>query len=152
MSRIHLLNNTFSNLSEVLQPYEDDIQAVEDRIRVRGKTQGRANEEQAAWIAYYDERRAEVKALVKFIQLRVDATRGRLFRQYTENSSRELTERGKEKYIDHDPEYIAINEILIEVEEVLDKLTSIVDAFRTRGFALRNLTELTVHQITDAVI
>ena len=86
---------------------------------------------------------------MKFFEGRVTAVRGKLFRQYTESYSRELSDRAKEKYIDHDKEYTDVYSVLIEVEELYEKYVAVVDAIRNRGFALRNLTDLAVNQLTD---
>lgn len=149
MSIISQLGPRYEHLPDILQKYEDEIAAAEDRIRIRGKPLGKANEEQPGWLVYYDSRRIEMKALVKFFEGRVTAVRGKLFRQYTESYSRDLSDRAKDKYIDHDKEYTDVYSVLIEVEELYEKLVAVVEAIKSRGFALRNLTELTVNQLTD---
>lgn len=149
MSIISQLGPRYENLPDILTQYDDEISLADDRIRIKGKPLGKANEEQAGWLMYYEGRRVEVKALVKFFEGRVSAVRGKLFRQYTETYSRELSDRAKEKYIDHDKEYTDVYSVLIEVEEIYEKYVAVVDAIRNRGFALRNLTDLAVNQLTD---
>ena len=152
MSIISIIGARYEHLPDVLQQYEEDIELAADRISLKGKLLAKANEEQIGWLVYYESRRVEMKALVKFFETRVTATRGRLFRQYTENSSRELSDRAKDKYIDHDKDYIDVNSVLIEVEELYEKLAAIVDTIKARGYALRNLTDIAVNQLTDYTI
>ncbi len=152
MSIISVIGSRYEHLPDVLRQYDEDIDAAVSRVSLKGKLLGKANEEQAGWLMYYESRRVEMKALVKFFEVQVAATRGKLFRQYTEQSSRELSDRAKEKYIDHDKEYININSMLIEVEETYEKLSAIVEAIKARGFSLRNLTDIAVNQLTDYTI
>ena len=152
MSNIQRLGTSFERLNEVLSAYEADIDASPPRLQLKGKTLTKANEEQAGWYAYYDTKRVELKALVKYLETRVAATRGRLYRQYTEVYSRELSDRMKDKYIDHDVDYTTVQEVLIEVEEVYEKMHVVTEAFKTRGFALRNLTDIVVNQVSDYTI
>jgi hypothetical protein len=133
----------------VLSPYYDDIDVVEARLALKGKTLSEANKEQIAWLVHYDQRRVELKAIVKFLQLRVDQVRGRLTHKFVENYSRELSERTREKYIDKEDEFLDINEKLLEVDELYDKYNAIVEAFKARGYALRNQVEINVHQLSD---
>ena len=149
MSIITSLGSRYENLPAILQRYEEDIDEAEGRIKIQGKTLAVANREQAGWASYYDTRKVELKALVKLFESRVSSVRGRLFRKYTENASRELSDRAKDKYIDHDEEYTNIYDMLLEVEEIYEKMAAIVEAFKTRGYALRNLTDLVVNQLTD---
>lgn len=149
MSIITLLGPHCENLDTILQQYETDIVDAESRIKIQGKTLATANREQAGWATYYDTRKVELKTLVKLLESRVNSVRGKLFRKYTENSSRELSDRAKDKYIDHDSEYLDVYSLLLEVEELYEKMAAIVDGFKTRGYALRNLTDLVINQLTD---
>lgn len=135
-----------------LVAYEDDILAADSRLTFKGKSLEAANKEQVTWLAYYDERKVELKTFVKRLTMFVEQERGRLFQIYTENYSRVLSDRAKDKYIDRDDEYISIQEKLIEVEEMYEKFAAIVEAFKARGFALRNLVEIKVNQIDDSTL
>lgn len=137
------------NLPAILAVYNEDIDQAKARLELKGKTLGFANKEQIAWLVHYDQQRAEAKILVKHLQSQVDRVRGQCTVKYVENYSRELSERTRDKYIDKDDEFLTINELLLETEEVYEKLNSIVEAFKARGYALRNLVEVNVHQITD---
>jgi PP-loop superfamily ATP-utilizing enzyme len=152
MSSVKRLGKNNENLPGMIEYYNKEIRESLSKLELKGKTLGQANKEQVAWLVHYDERRAELKALVKHFQIQVDKERGKLYLKYTESYSRELSERGKDKYIDKDDEFLIINEQLLEIEELYDKFTAIVEAFKARGFALRNLVELNVHQITDTPI
>jgi hypothetical protein len=149
---IKKLGKNNENLPNLLAAYEAEIALAPGRLELKGKTLGTANKDQIAWLVHYDERRAEAKVITKHLQMQVDRARGQLYKQYTETYSRELSERTKDKYIDKDDEFLDINEKLLEAEEVYEKLTAIVEAYKARGFALRNLTEVNVHQITDTVL
>jgi hypothetical protein len=144
-----MVGSQYEHLDDVLNQYRSYLDEAPDRLRISGKPLGKANGEQVGWLAYYDERRVELKALVKYTDMRVASVRGRLYRQYTEIHSRELSDRMKDKYIDNDNDYLVMNELLIEIEEVYEKMVAVVEAFKARGFALRNLTELAVHEINE---
>lgn len=111
-----------------------------------------ALKEQAAWPIFYDEKRRELNTLVKYLDSKVNAVRGRLTRAYTENYSRELSDRLKDKYIDNEDEYLSMNEIYLEIYEIAEKYEAVVEAFKVRGFALRDITQLRIAQMHQGVL
>ncbi len=152
MSNLNNLRKDIGNLTDILIKFDREIDLAPERLALAGKTIAHANKEQATWIVYYDSLRAEIQSVVKYLSMMVNKTRGQLTRRYTENYSRDLGDRLKDKYIDHDQEYLNVYELLLEAEEVLDKYKAIVDAFKARGFALRNIVEARVHQIEDNLL
>lgn len=152
MSRIGDLGQNFSNLSSIVEEYDAELEKARDIIPIKNKTLEIAQREQCSYYVYYDERRAEINALVKFMKAQVDKVRGELTRQYVERSSRELGERLLAKYIDAEPKYLTVYELLLEVEELYDKYTAVVEAFNKRGFALRDLTAARVAEVSRTAI
>lgn len=135
-----------------LESYHNDYDEAEARVALKGKTLAIAAKEQAAWTLYYKSRKAELDKLCKRLYGRVEATRGVLYKQYTENYSRELSDRAKDKYIDGDEDFIKINELYLEVREIYEKISAVVETFEVRGFAIRDLTTATVHSIQDGTL
>lgn len=140
------------NLQTILDVYKEDIDAAPARLAIKGKTLGEANKEHVAWLVYYDQCRVELRALAKHMHARMERVRGELYQKYTDKCSVALSERGKDKYIDKDDAFLDANDAYLEVDEVYEKFCAIVEAFKARGFALRNLVELQVHQMLDTPV
>lgn len=146
------LQKDFSNLDEVLKPYLSMLEEAEEHLKIEGKTLEKANVEQAAWHSYYDERKVELKSLSDYVNARVNSIRGTLFQNFTETYSFDLPERTKDKYVDKEPAYLDIYEVYLEVHELYKKFDSIVEAFKSRGFALRNITQIRVAALEDVLL
>jgi len=147
MSKINDLGEKYQNLPEILAVYDKDLEDAEVRLKIKGKKLEVSNSENSAWLHYYDQRRAELKSLVKFFQMEEDRIRGTLYKSYKENYSRALGERDILKYIDSENDYLKIHSILIEVEEMYELYQAVVNAFTTRNYALSNITKLRVAQL-----
>ena len=152
MSVIYKLKEDLSNLPDILAQYEDALSDVQENLKIKGKTLQEANVENPVWQSYYDERRVELHTLVKYMDSRVAKARGKLFKSYTENHSHDLSDRAKDKYIDNEPAYLNALELYLEIKEVYEKYESVVDAFRSRGYALNNVTKLRVASLEDSTI
>jgi hypothetical protein len=150
MSKIGEIRQDFSKLIDVISSYDEDIDAVPARLKMLGKTLGAALNEQAAWPAYYGMRRAEIKALVSYMESKENKTRSTIARKYVENYSKVLGDRMINTYIDSDPEYLSVHELKLEVVELYDKFNAIMDALDKRGFALRDTTLARVNDLENA--
>lgn len=137
---------------DCIKSYEEHLKLFSERLAIKGKRIDHANIEQSSWQAFYDERKRELNAICKWFEMKVDATRGKLWAQYTENSSRELSPRDKDHYINNEPTYLAYYEILLAFREMYEKYDAVVDAFKSRGYALNNLTRLYTASLPDVVL
>lgn len=151
MSRIDALKRDFSTLPDILAEYDDALENARLLLPIAGKTLDLAQKEQCGGYAFFDERRAELKTLVKFMNAQVDKVRGELTRKYM-GASRDMGERIIAKYIDSEPTYLSMYELLLEVEEVYDKYNAVVEAFTKRGYALKDLTAARIAEIHNITI
>lgn len=152
MSLIGDVGIKFKNIPNIIETYLNYLDNAKLNLKIAGKKLESANVEQPTWLSYYDERRIELRTLVKYLEGQVAAKRGRMWVHLTENSSIVLGPRDKDQYINGDEKYVEIHELFLEVEELYKKYDSLVEAFKARGFALRNITEIRVHSLEDAVI
>lgn len=147
-----ILGMTLAELPATFERYEAAISDIEDQLRVTGKTLEQALKEQAAQPIYYEQRKAEIKAVVRFLEAKVDEERGVLTRKYIEQSSIRLTERAMNSYIDHEKSFQQINNLLIEAKQLLDTYEAITEAYSKRGYALRDVTTARVHDIHNYIL
>lgn len=82
MSRIDALKKDFSILPDILAEYDDALEKARVMLPIAGKTLDVAQKEQCGGYAFFDERRAELKTLVKFMNAQVEKVRGELTRKY----------------------------------------------------------------------
>lgn len=151
MSIRKTLGEDYVNLDRVLTPYLEALEDKEVHLRIEGKRLEHANREQASWLSFYDERRIELGTYVKFFELEIGRVKAKCLKAM-EQYPRELSDRMKEKYIEGEEEFLKVNEILLAVKELHSEYESIVNAFKDRGFALRNITNIRVHALEDVVI
>ena len=148
----HSLKEDMSNLLDLLEPYWAGLSQAEANLSLTGKPLGIANQEQVAWQSYFDEKRIQLNGLLKLLNQKVDAKKGELWKSYTEKSKRELNSTDKVQYVNANPAYHTIQQLQLEVQEIYDRYQSICDAFKMRGFALRNLTDLYINSLQDTVL
>lgn len=139
-------------LKRVLDSYDEDIHKAEDDLTTKGKNLEKLNRENASFQHYYESARVELSSLAKSIERLIDRRKSILFQHYTENLHRDLSDKAKERYMEQDQEYLALYDAYLRVRERHDILASVVEAFKSRGFQLRNITELRIAQLHDIVL
>lgn len=154
MSPFDKLTQNIELLPDIIAEYEALIEeeTVKEHLLIKGKNLETANTEHASWSFYYNTRKAEMYSIVKWFEGKLHAKRGKFFKRYTENYSRELTDRVKDKYIDNEKEVLDQLELYLQVKELHEKYVAVCDAFTVRGFALRNITELRIRSLEDSII
>lgn len=152
MSVIFDIEDDLKNIPQLLFKYEDALAGYEENLKIKGKNLEKANVENPSWLAYYDQRRIELNSIARFVEMKLEQTKGKLWKAYTENYSRELSARDKDQYIAREAEYLKVYQVLITVEELLKKYSSVVDSFQNRGYSLRNITSLRVATMEDVVL
>ena len=152
MSLIHRLGDNYKNLPDILAEYEEGLDHVKDNLKIEGKRLEQANTEHPSWQLYYESRRADLYSILKFVEGKTAASRGKLFKKYTEKYSRELSDRQKDKYIDNEDDYLKQYEIYLEIKSVYEKYEAVCNAFKSRGYALNNITKIRVASLEDVII
>jgi predicted RNase H-like nuclease (RuvC/YqgF family) len=135
-----------------LDVYEDRLDQAEADLSTGGKTLEKCNRENSSLFNYYESRRAEIAAIVKFIELSIEQLRGEIYVKLTNANPRDMTERAKERLIDSNERVGSLCELLIEAKRVHDQYAGIVESFRGRGFRLKDITTLRVNEIHNDVL
>lgn len=152
MSLIADLVENKKSLPDILTEYESALDGFEKNLEIKGKKLEHANREHPGWQSYYDQRRIELYSLVKYYDGQISRVRGKLFKSYTETYSRELSDRAKDKYIDNEKAYLDMLEVFLEVKELYDRYDAVIEAFKSRGYALNNITKIRVSALEDVTI
>ncbi len=151
LSLIERLGEDYKNLPDILAEYEKGLEEVEENLNITGKRLEAANSEHAAWQLYYDSRRADLYILLKYFEAKTTAVRGMLFKKMN-SFNQTLSDRQKDKYIDNEEKYLTQLEIYLEVKGTYEKYEAICNAFKSRGYALNNITKIRVASLEDVVI
>lgn len=144
------LGKDLKNLNNVLEPYIIDLSDVEKNLNLDGKSLEQANKEQAGWMSYYDQRRIELNTYAQFLKLEIGNVEAALFHAMR-NYPQDLSDTNKKLYIKKEPQYLDISMKYHTVVELQKRYESAVEAFKHRGFALRNITDLRCASLEDTV-
>jgi hypothetical protein len=141
-----------AKIYKVLADYEKHLEHTEKHLKIKGKTLAEANKEHASHHYYYNLKKIEIKTVCDYLEKYLDSIRGRLYVKYNEKNSRSLTHTQIDRYIDKDEEYLEWYEVYLAVKESKETFTAVVDAFNSRGFALKNITSAIIANVQESVL
>jgi len=146
------LNKDLSNFDAIITSYEKSMDGWKDNLRINGKNLESANIEQPTWIAYYDQLKVDMKILTDYMDMLVKERRAKMFRIISQNQSYDYTDNAKNKLIDDDEGYIALNKRYLVAKEMYLKLDSIVTCFSQRSFSLNNIVKIREKELENITV
>lgn len=149
---LELLHENIENILKIIPAYEQDLEGYEENLHLKGKNIIVANAEQPSWFVYYDTRRAELKNALEYMELYVQKIRGKLWKEYTENYSRDLQAKDKEQYINNEKAFLDAYELYLELKDLYDKYVSVVEGFKNQGYVLTNISRIITSEMKDYII
>ena len=101
---------------------------------------------------FYDLMLQECRTIEETIRVKVDEIESSLFRKLNETSQRALGTRDIQQYIKSDSQFVAAQEIMLEVVHVKRQLEAIVEALKSMGWSLNNIVKLRIAQLEGATL
>ncbi len=139
-------------LPDLIAEYDDFLDEVETNMSIKGKGLEEANVENAAWQVRYDQKRVELRTLIKYFEMEINRVRGKLYQKFREGHSIALGEREINNYINKEPAYLRVKGYQMEIDELYEKYKTVVEGFTARGYALNNITKLRVAQLEGVAL
>ncbi len=144
MSIIADVGVKFENLYTVLQTYRTQFANIESDLKLRGVSLDVALVNHGSSVGFYQIKKAELRALRKYTQTRIDQIKAKLWKYYTEHHSRELNYRDKEQYVNLDQELIEHITYFHDISELEDMYEAAGEALQQRGFMLNAIVKARV--------
>lgn len=152
MSIDRLIGKKYERLVESLIQFEDDLESYPDHLTMVGKTLATAQYEQSGWCAYYGERANKLKHISNRLEADLAVMRSIAFINIKENHTRDLQRLDIDRYLGSDKDIIEKIQLQLEVDYLLGQYTVVCDAFKTRGFVLKDVTAARIHDVQAQVL
>jgi hypothetical protein len=139
---LELLKKDLKYLDKIIDQYKEDLYTVNEIIELSGKEISVAVAQHSGWLVYYDQKSIEVKYLKEYMEVKLAEVQGQLWIKYTEKMDRDLNDKAKTQYINQHPDYLNMKEQFLKIAELYEQYEVINNGFKSRGYALNNLTKL----------
>lgn len=134
-----------------IQFFENEVKEAQKELKISGYL-SKESAELPGLIAYRYNQLQELEAILKFLNIKYEATRTKVFKRFFEAYNKALTSRDAERYADADPEITDLALLVNRVALVRNQFLGIVKGLEAKHWQLSNLTKLKVAGFDDARI
>lgn len=132
--------------------YEQLIEAAETVFQLNGRGLEELCKEHAQNLMFYDVMLQECRTIEETIKTKVEEIESQVFQKYHNNMSIKLNATEIRQYIKGDPDYVKAAEILLEVQHTRRRLEAIVEALKSMGWSINNITKLRIAQLDHVTL
>lgn len=147
--KVTLNPDDFGPLVDAIAHFEDELQEAKVEVRLKGNIEN-ANKLLPGIVEHRFSQLQEVEAILEYMNIRYNKTRGDKFRKYLEHYNRELSSRDAEKFAEADDDVIKIALLRNEVALIRNHYLSIMKGLEQKSFSITNVTKLRVAGMEDA--
>jgi hypothetical protein len=144
--------STLDAIAKRLEVYEILIAESKAIFELKGKKLEELIQDQAYNLVGYDQLLQECKTIENFMTSKLEQTEATLHKHYVENSQRALGARDLTMYIKGDQQFSDVNQVVMEVAHIRRQLEAIVEAIKSLGWGLNNITKLRIEQLDHTVL
>lgn len=138
----------WSRLMEAIDYYEGQLEDAREEIRLRGNLEA-ANKLLPGIVEHRFSQLQEIEAILEFMNILYNKTKGQAFRRFLENYAKDLSSRDADKFAETEDEVINLALLRNEVALLRNKYLSIMRALEQKSFAVSNITKLRVSGLED---
>jgi hypothetical protein len=146
----------YEKLVNILPKYHDELEKLVDYVaridEATGKRLYVVLKENVVMLSKAYRYAAVVETLEEKMRVNEAAIEARLYRQYNEGYARKLTPTDIKAYMNGEPEYIAVKEMMLEIVWLKRQFKGYVETFKTLGFALKSMTDLRINSLEYEMI
>lgn len=149
-----LLTLDESKLEEIvslLEKYESMVEAAEPIFKLENRRLEEIMRVLPHYQSQYDQAFYDVKALDEWLNNLKEKASAKYWKKYLESYPRQLAQRDIQAYISGEKEIVELNQLIIEVALIKNKLSAIVEALKQMGWMMGHITKLRVSELQDAI-
>jgi DNA-directed RNA polymerase subunit F len=139
----------FVPLIDAITYFEDELQEAKTEVKLRGNIEN-ANKLLPGIVEHRFTQLQEIEAILEYMNIRYNKTRGDKFRKYLEHYNRELSSRDAEKFAEADDEVIKIALLRNEIALIRNQYLSIMKGLEQKSFSITNITKLRCNGLEEA--
>lgn len=141
-----------SLLPEELKKYDSKFSDWKSDLQLKGKSINDVLIEHSSISAYYDQLRAEINTILKYIEILQGEREGQVMQIIREDSRRDYTHNSILLLIKKDKEYVKLRKLWLEVNEMYDKISSVCNQFKQQAYILHSIVEAHKSELTHIIL
>lgn len=136
------LEYELSSIVANLEKLEKSLDGWQANLSLDNKNIEVANVEQAAWLAYYDEIKVQLKMMLEYVDYLLREQKAKAMKLLYQTMQKSVTDRVVEKLAEDNSKYKNLFLIYLEVKELYMLADSIVFQLQQRAYSINNIVKI----------
>lgn len=136
------LEYELSSIVANLEKLEKELDGWQSNISLDNKNIEVVNVEQAAWLAYYDEIKVQLKMMLEYVDYLLREQKAKAMKLLYQTMQKSVTDRTIEKLAEDNSKYKNLFLIYLEVKELYLLAESIVFQLQQRAYSINNIVKI----------
>ena len=152
MSFVQKIINNLANIDQYLDKYNKQIDTHKDFFLVEGANLEFVCKRLPFIVAEFKASLAEIKSISDILEFRKETTEGEIWKKYIEGSKRHMAPKDIQMYTKQDESFILINEAILEIAFVKNKIVAILEALEVLHWQLNNIVKIRIASLEEVVL
>lgn len=136
------LEYELSSIVANLEKLEKELDGWQANVSLDNKNIEVVNVEQAAWLAYYDEIKVQLKMMLEYVDYLLKEQKAKAMKLLYRTMQKSVTDRAIEKLAEDNSKYKNLFLIYLEVKELYLLADSIVFQLQQRAYSINNIVKI----------
>lgn len=146
-----IIKDDKSKILDLVEYFENELEDARREIKQVGLIETIAQK----LPAYHELRFSqfqEVEAVLEILEIEMRQLESEKFKLFLEHYKRQLSSADCKKYVDGDPDVVALSQLIADVSYIRNQLSGVVKSLEMKAFQLNNIVRLRTAGIEDARI
>ena len=145
------VSRDIGKVGNALTYFEQELEEAVKDVELSGSVQ-QAIGTISGMVSYRKMQLAELNAIMDHLEILYRRQRSQTLRKFMEHYNRDLSATEAGKWVDGEPEVVAMAGIIVEVKFLRNKFGGIVDGLDIKGYQLSNIAKLALADRLDITI
>lgn len=135
-----------------IDKFDRELEGWKDRVSLDNKNIEVVNIEQAAWLAYYDEIKVQLKLMLDYMDYLLKQQKAKAMKLLYKTMQKSVTDRTIEKLAEDNSTYRDLFLIYLEVKELYLIADSIVTQLYQRAYSINNIVKIRASELEGVTL
>lgn len=144
-----IIKDDKSKILDMVEYFENELEDARREVKQSGVIE-KLSQQLPAYHELRFSQLQQVETVLEILEIELKQLESEKFKKFLEHYNRALSSADCKKYVEGDPDVVAVNEMIADVAYIRNQLLGVVKSLEMKAFQLNNIVRLRTAGIEDA--
>ncbi len=144
-----IIKDDKSKILDMVEYFESELEDARREVKQSGVIE-KLSQQLPAYHELRFSQLQQVETVLEILEIELKQLESEKFKKFLEHYNRQLSSSDCKKYVEGDPDVVAVNEMIADVAYIRNQLLGVVKSLEMKAFQLNNIVRLRTAGIEDA--